>query len=245
MDFLTNLAQSDKLTLLLILLIVSAPGWIALIRDLLRTRGSQETKRLENEGKPLDAAIILARSIDARTELERENSKAWQTTINAALAENRATHELMDRTQDNAEIRTKQLEKLITEVKDQRETVTVEMEAIQGQGKQLEETKALLNKIAADLDKLPESMRERLKAELEDIRRRLDQLEKAVIALDVHVVKALDAVSAPPQVNQTQPPTEIIVPKVGVETDTMKPVAPLFGNIQAVTAAAETPKGAP
>jgi chromosome segregation ATPase len=168
------------------------------------------------------------RASDAQKAQEDKDSKILaamngQTTVMTGFIEQfKGVMTLLNRTEDNHEIELgirKQNTTRITELGQTLDVLTKtqddtksRLEVIQGHGKQLEETRAMLGKVSDDISKLPDSVREKLRTELEDIRKRLELLETAVTDLSSRVDKAIEVVAAP----APQMPTVILAQPVNI-----------------------------
>lgn len=261
MDWLNSLTHADLITLVLILLIVlvifGLPAWIGLLREFRRGQNKQENRRLDNEGKPLDAITVLAQSITDRTDLEREREKShmaevgqYQKTIEGALEMLSKQHDdymttVKTRTEQmdkNLEILVKHAEFLSTIQLATTNTQQIakeniaRLEAIQGHGARLEELKKSVGDVSDAVSKLPDEMQRQIKPLIE----RMDKIDADVRTLvaDQEALRAqvLAALSKMPPTTLPEPPKPIDATQKlndtlpSAEADITRKVPPLFGN---------------
>lgn len=189
-------------------------------------RDAQEVKRLDNEGKPLDAMIMLSKNIEMVMETGRERDKAhqeeareWRLTTNSMLEELVKQREQSARQQEDyramGDSRTKQLDHLITINENYAESVGAiqsvltaippRLETIQNQGQTLRETQDMITSLGAAIAKQPDEIQKLL----QPLQERMDKLDKDLIDLRSTMVTALngmaEAAHKPVVVNNINP----------------------------------------
>lgn len=211
----------------------------------------QEAKRLDNEGKPLDAITLLAKSVESRTELERdrdmmhrEDAKEWRSTINAVL-------ERFVKQQEIADVRTRQFDHMLTISRDQSESIS----AIQGaltdskskQEPTLEEIKRDVKGIQQKIDQLPDENKKLLQTIKEEFEKEWSAFEEKMVQAVIdqmtkqpHDVNVPITINNPPSTLPEQTKPADATQKLGdtlpaVEADPTRPVAGGMPNGLAVT----------
>ena len=241
LDWLTTLAKTDPLTLILLsVILVLLCVYLGMRIQMVRTqqqgkrqdeRAVIEAKRLESEGKNSDAMIALANSVVQRTELERDQAKTYKATIDQLIQEN-AHHRLLlgqalDTYKDLGDARTKQIDRQFGVSAEQASTIDAIQSAVsdiqQRQGPALDEMRKKVQELQDQVNKLPDD----IQAKLQPV---FDKIDTELLSLKTDLVKAISeiaiqaAVSPVNITNNVTPPS--FLPEITTKLDVTSPSDP-------------------
>lgn len=136
-------------------------------------KADESKTRADNEGKPLDAITVLARSIDTRTEYEREKDKMWQASIDKLVtqmaAQTAQSVSALESYTNLGNTRSAQIDRQAQQIDkqfgisaSQGESIEAIQEVISKQGPTLEETRKAVKELQEQVSKLPDDIQARL-----------------------------------------------------------------------------------